>query len=181
MQEIDELVDEWTPDTLVSPLDDYEELELSNLPIIHDAVGPRPKLVNTGKTALNLTNYNFTGLAGDERITTRAIDALRKYGLGSCGPATFIGTLGIFVISYNMIISKYIHKTHILSLNKILRRSSGPRLLSSAHRRTQLYPLLSPLFVNAATSLSLTVVSILQFTREFRPLGPQCDGTITTT
>lgn len=95
MQEIDELVDEWTPESLVPPLDVYEELELSNLPVVQGAAGPKPKLVNTGKTVLNLASYNFTGLAGDERITNRAIETLRKYGLGSCGPPGFYGTIGI--------------------------------------------------------------------------------------
>jgi serine palmitoyltransferase len=98
LQEIDELVEEWAPEPLVPPLDVYEELELSNLPIVQGAVGPKPKLVDTGKTALNLASYNFTGLAGDERITARAIETLRKYGLGSCGPPGFYGTMGMFSV-----------------------------------------------------------------------------------
>ncbi|KAF8501356.1 serine palmitoyltransferase [Gautieria morchelliformis] len=94
-KEIDELVDEWTPEPLVSPLDVYEQHELSNLPVIQGPAGAKPKLVNTGKTALNLASYNFTGLVGDDRITTRAIETLRNYGLGSCGPPGFYGTLDV--------------------------------------------------------------------------------------
>ena len=97
MQEIDELVDEWTPEPLVPPLDVYEQVELSNIPVIQGAAGPKPKLMNTGKTVLNLASYNFTGLAGDERIIARAIETLRIYGLGTCGPPSFYGTMGMLI------------------------------------------------------------------------------------
>ena len=50
----------------------------------------------TGKVATNLASLNFTGLAGNEHIKQRAIETLRKYGLGSCGPPGFYGTLGIY-------------------------------------------------------------------------------------
>jgi serine palmitoyltransferase len=43
---------------------------------------------------LNLASFNFTGLAGNEKIKERAIETLRKYGLGSCGPPGFYGTIG---------------------------------------------------------------------------------------
>lgn len=62
--------------------------------------GPRPKLVNTGKQVLNLASYNFTGLAGNETIKERAIETLRKYGVGSCGPPAFYGTIGISLSLY---------------------------------------------------------------------------------
>lgn len=41
-----------------------------------------------------MASFNFTGLAGDERIINRAIETLKKYGLGSCGPPGFYGTIG---------------------------------------------------------------------------------------
>ena len=59
--------------------------------------GPRPKLLNTGKQVLNLASYNFTGLAGNETIKELAIETLRKYGVGSCGPPSFYGTIGMSV------------------------------------------------------------------------------------
>ena len=99
-------MDDWVPDPLVPPLDVYEELELSHLPVVQGPVGPKPKLVNTGKTAINFSSYNFTGLAGDERITSRVIETLRHYGLGSCGPPGFYGTMGTFLSSYDIDISK---------------------------------------------------------------------------
>lgn len=72
-----------------------ETSELANIPVIQGPNGPKPRLVNNGgKQVMNLASYNFTGLAGDERITERAIETLRKYGVGSCGPPGFYGTIG---------------------------------------------------------------------------------------
>ncbi|KJA21307.1 hypothetical protein HYPSUDRAFT_203077 [Hypholoma sublateritium FD-334 SS-4] len=94
-KEIDELVDEWTPEPLGAPLSPSEESDLAALPIIAGPNGPKPKLLATGKVATNLASFNFTGLAGNEHIKQRAIETLRKYGLGSCGPPGFYGTLDV--------------------------------------------------------------------------------------
>jgi serine palmitoyltransferase len=67
---------------------------LDNIPVIVGPSGPKVKLANTGKTAFNLAAYNFAGLCGNERIKEKAIETLRKYGLGSCGPPGFYGTIG---------------------------------------------------------------------------------------
>ncbi|KAH9016370.1 serine palmitoyltransferase [Lactarius deliciosus] len=84
-KEVDELVDEWTPEP--------HSIQKSN-PISRPylwSLGPRPKLANAGKRVLNLASYNFTGLA----IKVRAIETLRKYGVGSCGPPGFYGTTNV--------------------------------------------------------------------------------------
>ena len=100
LQEIDELVDEWIPEPLAQPLSPMEQSDLAAVPIIAGPNGPKPKLVSTGKTAVNLASYNFTGLAGNEHIKQRAVEILRKYGLGSCGPPGFYGTLGKLRLSF---------------------------------------------------------------------------------
>ncbi|EIW79758.1 serine palmitoyltransferase [Coniophora puteana RWD-64-598 SS2] len=94
-KEVDELVDEWTPEPLAQPLTEWEQKELASIPVIAGPNGPKPKLVSTGKTVTNLASYNFTGLAGNEHIKERAVDTLRKYGLGSCGPPGFYGTIDV--------------------------------------------------------------------------------------
>ena len=99
-QEIDELVDEWIPEPLAQPLSPMEQSDLAAIPIIAGPNGPKPKLVSTGKTAVNLASFNFTGLAGNEHIKQRAVEILRKYGLGSCGPPGFYGTLGKLRLSF---------------------------------------------------------------------------------
>ena len=94
LQEVKELVEEWTPEPLAKGLSPTEQADLAALPIVAGPNGPRPKLVSTGKTALNLASLNWAGLAGNEHIKERAVETLRKYGLGSCGPPGFYGTLG---------------------------------------------------------------------------------------
>lgn len=97
-QEVDELVDEWIPEPLVQELTPAEEAELAAVPVVTGPNGPKPKLAN-GKTVTNLASFNWTGLAGNEHIKERTIETLRKYGTGSCGPAGFYGTIGMFVWS----------------------------------------------------------------------------------
>jgi serine palmitoyltransferase len=70
------------------------QTDLASVPVVSCANGPRPKLANTGKQVLNLASYNFTGLAGNETIKARAVETRRKYGVGSCGPPGFYGTIG---------------------------------------------------------------------------------------
>ncbi|KAG5641098.1 hypothetical protein DXG03_006035 [Asterophora parasitica] len=94
-KEVDELVDEWSPEPLGQPLSAREQAELAVVPIVAGPNGPRPKIASTGKTATNLASLNFTGLAGNENIKERAVETLRKYGLGSCGPPGFYGTLDV--------------------------------------------------------------------------------------
>lgn len=50
--------------------------------------------LDTGKIVLNLASTNFAGLAGNERIKEKAIECLKRYGVGSCGPPGFYGTFG---------------------------------------------------------------------------------------
>ncbi|KAI6038663.1 serine palmitoyltransferase [Pisolithus marmoratus] len=94
-KEIDELVDEWTPEPLSVPLTEWEQRDLASVPVIAGPNGPKPKILSTGKTVVNLASYNFAGLAGNEHIKERAIETLRKYGLGSCGPPGFYGTVDV--------------------------------------------------------------------------------------
>ncbi|KAI9438081.1 serine palmitoyltransferase [Lactarius indigo] len=95
-KEVDELVDEWIPEPLGAPLTPEEQSDLASVPVVSGPNGPRPKLVNTGKQVVNLASYNFTGLAGNEVIKVHAIETLRKYGVGSCGPPGFYGTIDVY-------------------------------------------------------------------------------------
>ena len=58
--------------------------------------GPKTKLSN-GKTVTNLASYNFLNFGNLERIRNKAVDILRDYGVGACGPPGFYGTLGTSV------------------------------------------------------------------------------------
>ncbi|KAL7619965.1 serine palmitoyltransferase component [Parahypoxylon ruwenzoriense] len=89
--EIDELVREWEPEPLVAPQTAFEEAESEKQPVIVGPTGPKVKLSN-GKTVLNLASYNFYNLNASESIKDKAIQILRTYGVGPCGPPQFYGT-----------------------------------------------------------------------------------------
>ncbi|GAA5874627.1 hypothetical protein JCM16303_002928 [Sporobolomyces ruberrimus] len=108
-KEIDELVSEWQPEPLLPP---NQETPL-HPPILVGATGPRPRVIfpqpgqdphdpldpmsldQPGKQVTNLASANFAGLAGNERIKEKAVGCLRRYGVGSCGPAGFYGTFDV--------------------------------------------------------------------------------------
>ncbi|MCJ1249442.1 serine palmitoyltransferase component [Trapelia coarctata] len=90
-EEIDELVEEWTPEPLVAPQDAFEEAENEKRPVIVGATGPRCKLSN-GRTVTNLASYNFYNFVANETLKEKATQTLRTYGVGPCGPPGFYGT-----------------------------------------------------------------------------------------
>ncbi|KAI4860495.1 aminotransferase class I and II [Hypoxylon rubiginosum] len=89
--EIDELVRDWEPEPLVAPQTPFEEAETEKQPILVGPTGPKVKLSN-GKTVVNLASYNFYNLNASESIKAKAIETLRTYGVGPCGPPQFYGT-----------------------------------------------------------------------------------------
>ena len=90
-EEIDDLVDEWTPEPLVGRTNAFEEGELEKRIVVVGPTGPRVKL-NTGRTVTNLASYNFYNFNANENLKERAIQTLRTYGVGPCGPPGFYGT-----------------------------------------------------------------------------------------
>ncbi|RQM08338.1 hypothetical protein DH86_00003818, partial [Scytalidium sp. 3C] len=89
--EIDNLVDEWQPEPLVARQTPFEEAEQEKLPVIVGATGPKVKLSN-GRTVTNLASYNFYNFVGSDQVKEKAIQTLRTYGVGPCGPPQFYGT-----------------------------------------------------------------------------------------
>ena len=53
--------------------------------------GSKSKLSN-GRTVTNLASYNFYNFVGNDHIKEKAIQTLRTYGVGPCGPPQFYGT-----------------------------------------------------------------------------------------
>lgn len=58
--------------------------------------GPKVKLSN-GRTVTNLASYNFYNFNANEQIKEKAIQTLRTYGVGPCGPPQFYGTQDVHV------------------------------------------------------------------------------------
>ncbi|KAJ3070710.1 serine palmitoyltransferase component [Podochytrium sp. JEL0797] len=93
-KEIQDLCDEWEPEELCPPLTEFQNSELENMAIIAGAAGTKVKLAD-GKERLNFASTNFIGVMNTESIKEKAIGALHKYGVGSCGPPGFYGTLDV--------------------------------------------------------------------------------------
>lgn len=55
------------------------------------ATGPKVKLAN-GRSVTNLASYNVYNFNANEQIKEKAINTLRTYGVGPCGPPQFYGT-----------------------------------------------------------------------------------------
>lgn len=47
-----------------------------------------------GHHCLNLATHNYLSFVDKSVIEERAIKSIRKYGVGSCGPRGFYGTVG---------------------------------------------------------------------------------------
>lgn len=90
-KEKEELIAEWRPEPLVSstPPSDY----VVNPRIISSKVGRT--VVVDGRSCLNLASHNYLGLTELEGTQEAAIGGLRRYGVGSCGPRGFFGTVDI--------------------------------------------------------------------------------------
>ncbi|KAI9670086.1 MAG: serine palmitoyltransferase component [Trizodia sp. TS-e1964] len=95
-EEVDDLIDDWTPEPLISPQTPLEEAENDKRPVIVGPTGPKCKL-STGRTVTNLGSYNFYNFIANESLKEKAIQTLRTYGVGPCGPPGFYGTQDVHV------------------------------------------------------------------------------------
>lgn len=89
-KEIDELCDEWVPEPLIPSLTEDIEYEP---PVLESSAGPHS--IVKGKEVVNFASANYLGLIGHEKLLESCTDALEKYGVGSCGPRGFYGTIDV--------------------------------------------------------------------------------------
>lgn len=88
--EIDELVKEWQPEPLVKELNSQEKWDLDTIPVIQGSNGPVVS-VNNKHDLLNFTSTDFFSINTNDEIKQKAVESIRYYGVGSCGPAGFYG------------------------------------------------------------------------------------------
>ena len=50
-----------------------------------------------GVRCLNLATHNYLGFAGNETVEKSAVECIKKFGVGSCGPRAFYGTADVHV------------------------------------------------------------------------------------
>jgi len=86
-----ELLDEWNPEPLVP---NYEHKESIVNPRVIEGPVAKYAIVD-GVKSLNVASYNFLNMVGNDQINKSAIKTVEKYGVGSCGPRGFYGTIDV--------------------------------------------------------------------------------------
>ncbi|XP_010531052.1 PREDICTED: long chain base biosynthesis protein 1 [Tarenaya hassleriana] len=89
-QEIDELCEDWVPEPLIPTITEDMKHEQ---PVLESAAGPHT--VINGKDVVNFASANYLGLIGHKKLLESCTSALEKYGVGSCGPRGFYGTIDV--------------------------------------------------------------------------------------
>lgn len=90
-EEEEQLVRDYSPEPLVEDVPaDHPSLSSR---IVQGRVGKR--ITVDGVDCLNMATHNYLGLLEDKAIEEASIRSLRKYGVGSCGPRGFYGTVDV--------------------------------------------------------------------------------------
>lgn len=99
-QEINELVEDWTPEPLAAEETEAEREINEKRPVIVGPSGPKVKLGSAnGKVVVNLASYNHYNFANHPELTQKAINTVRNYGVGPCSPPGFYGTMDVHMRS----------------------------------------------------------------------------------
>lgn len=61
------------------------------------------RIIVNGHDCLNAGTHNYLGLLNASDIKEEAIKSIRKYGVGSCGPRGFYGTIGMLTIFFRLL------------------------------------------------------------------------------
>lgn len=87
------LIDSWQPEPLVP---DLRKDELQSIQQPHIVTSkPGHTIEVDGKVCLNAGTHNYLNLADSPRLVEASLNAVRKYGVGSCGPRAFYGTMDV--------------------------------------------------------------------------------------
>lgn len=86
-----EILKNWKPEPLVAEVpDDHPALTTR---IVDGPIGKY--IFVDGHKCLNMSTFNYLGLEEFPEIKKSAIGSIRKYGVGSCGPRGFYGTVDV--------------------------------------------------------------------------------------
>ncbi|KAG9510532.1 Serine palmitoyltransferase 1, partial [Fragariocoptes setiger] len=92
--ELETILASWTPDPLVPDKNSDKEVDR---PQIVSSKSVKNIVIN-GKSCLNFACHDYLGFANSKKVEIEAIRALRKYGVGSCGPRGFYGTIDVHLM-----------------------------------------------------------------------------------
>lgn len=97
-REIDELVEEWTPDPLVAEVTEYEHWRAAENHV-KGQNSAHIELVQKEELGLvsNLSSLDFLNLNCDDRMKAAAKQVILSAGVGACGPPNFYGTQDVHV------------------------------------------------------------------------------------
>lgn len=87
------LIDSWQPEPLVPDLQDDERRLIQKPHMITSKPGHMIEV--DGKLCLNAGTHNYLNLADSPRLKEASLKAVKKYGVGSCGPRAFYGTMDV--------------------------------------------------------------------------------------
>lgn len=90
-EEVQRKLSEWRPEPLV-PQNRKDHPSLTPRSVT-SLIGKRVTV--DGIDCLNLATHNYLSLVQNTEIQERAINTIRKYGVGSCGPRGFYGTVDV--------------------------------------------------------------------------------------
>lgn len=90
-EEVQQLIDDWSPEPLVAEIS--EDDPALKFKLVSGRVGKR--ITVDGVDCLNMGSHNYMGLLEDQSIIEAAQKSMRKYGVGSCGPRGFYGTVDV--------------------------------------------------------------------------------------
>lgn len=99
-KEVDELCNEWEPEPLAGPVTEFQRMWLDDTPILTTHVDRLvnimlPKSRKHVNNVINMAAFDFLGLSHEESISHAAKATIQKYGVGSCGPRGFYGTVDV--------------------------------------------------------------------------------------
>lgn len=90
--EFEEVLLAWNPENLIGP-DQLSEVVHRIDPVITESKGVY--LMVDGISGVNFASFDFLGFSGEDTIKDDSEEAIRKYGVGSCGPRGFYGTMDV--------------------------------------------------------------------------------------
>uniref|UniRef100_A0A0A9W8M5 Serine palmitoyltransferase 1 n=1 Tax=Lygus hesperus TaxID=30085 RepID=A0A0A9W8M5_LYGHE len=86
-----DIINDWEPEPLVRPVDGKHRG--LNAPVTKNQIAQHITVNNV--KCLNFATHNYLGLVNHQEIEEIAVAAVRKYGIGSCGPRGFFGTVDV--------------------------------------------------------------------------------------
>ncbi|KAG2495338.1 hypothetical protein HYH03_006608 [Edaphochlamys debaryana] len=92
-KEIDQLCNEWQPEPLAPPVPEKDRMPDPH--VITGIDGPHVYLQGRKEKVLNMASSNYLNLAHERSMKDVSISTVDKYGVGSCGPRGFYGTVDV--------------------------------------------------------------------------------------